>query len=344
VSRIADALNVQAKSCVALGSPFMGRLLSGLAQDWPDTPLAQRLAEWPGEIGPAGHSVPLRLASGLHALVLTGQADTLAAVHPPNDAPVEALIAAVHGAMARHETFLDDWMRSPPQTNELRRSAVLIPAALLLTERFGLPLRLSEMGASGGLNLLFDRFALRIGDEQRGARDPALVLDPAWTGPLPPAVSLQVADRRGVDLNPLDPANPADALRLVAYLWPDQSERIDRTRRAMAIGRAPVDRGDAADWIGTRMAGNAPGVIQMIYTTIAWQYFPPEAQARALAAIETAGAAATEDAPVAWVALEDDGQRPGAGITLRLWPGDRSFSLGRADFHGRWVNWTAPPL
>lgn len=24
------------------------------------------------------------------------------------------------------------------------------------------------------------------------------------------------------------------------------------------------------------------------------------------------------------------------------WPGDRHIPLGRIDFHGRWVDWTAP--
>jgi hypothetical protein len=29
-------------------------------------------------------------------------------------------------------------------------------------------------------------------------------------------------------------------------------------------------------------------------------------------------------------------------VTLRLWPGDKTLDLGRADFHGRWVDWRAP--
>jgi hypothetical protein len=37
--------------------------------------------------------------------------------------------------------------------------------------------------------------------------------------------------------------------------------------------------------------------------------------------------------------MEADDDGPGVGLTLRLWPGDRRLSLGRADFHGRWVDW-----
>ncbi|MCR8551010.1 DUF2332 domain-containing protein [Salipiger sp. P9] len=344
MSRIADALLGQAQSCARLDSPFMARLLSGLAADWPDLPLARRLADWPGDIGSSGQSVSLRLAGGLHALVLSGRDPELAALYPPHESSDAALIAGVQEAMARHEAFLDDWMRLPPQTNELRRSAALIPVALWLTRRFGLPLRLSEMGASGGLNLMFDRYGLCLDGQNFGPADPVLTLTPGWTGPLPPQETLSVIDRRGVDLNPLDPADPSDALRLTAYLWADQAERIARTRRAMAVASAQVDRGDAAAWIETRMAGNAQGVAQMIYTTVAWQYFPEETQARVRRAIEAAGAAATEEAPVAWLGMEADGRSPGAGLSLRLWPGDRQIALGRADFHGRWVDWTAAPL
>ena len=86
-----------------------------------------------------------------------------------------------------------------------------------------------------------------------------------------------------------------------------------------------------------------PGQIHLIYHTIAWQYFPAETQATARAAIEAAGARATPDAPLAWFAMEADTESPGAALTLRLWPGDCTFQLGRVDFHGRWVDWRAPP-
>jgi hypothetical protein len=77
----------------------------------------------------------------------------------------------------------------------------------------------------------------------------------------------------------------------------------------------------------------------MIYTTIAWQYFPAAKQAEGLAMIEAAGATATMDAPLAFVQMENDGGEKGAALTLRLWPGDQRLSLGRVDFHGRWVDW-----
>ena len=49
----------------------MAQLLRLLAENWPlDTILAHQLESWDGDIGPKGASLPLRLAGGLHALVL----------------------------------------------------------------------------------------------------------------------------------------------------------------------------------------------------------------------------------------------------------------------------------
>lgn len=81
---LSDAFRQQAISCAALDSPFMAQLLDILAKSWPqDSALARKFATFEGDIGPAGHSLPLRTAGGLHALVLTGRDPGLAAVYPP---------------------------------------------------------------------------------------------------------------------------------------------------------------------------------------------------------------------------------------------------------------------
>lgn len=340
-----EVFAAQAKSCGALGSPFMDQLLTLCAQRWPhEGALAETTRTWPGDIGPMAASIPLRIAGGLHALVLTKRAPDLAAVYPPAQVSDDALWEAVSSALDTHEAFLLDWIENPPQTNEVRRAAALIPAAALLTARFGLPLQLSELGASAGLNLNFDRFRLIANDVVFGPESD-VQLAPNWHGPVPTPTPLQVEERRGVDLAPVDLAAPNDRLRLIAYLWPDQSERLRRTEAAMALTPAVLDKADAVEWLGTRLAP-APGRCHMLYSTIAWQYLPAEAQMRGAKLIEAAGHAATETAPLAWVKMEPDrsdpDQAPGAALTLHLWPGGTDIVLGRIDFHGRWVRWTGP--
>ena len=333
---VRQAFRQQAKACASLGSPLMERLMTGLANRLePGEPVADRVLGWQGDPSSKADSVPLRLAGGLHALVMAGKDPDLDTAYSSGTDPVPAALCAI----ARHPAFLLDWLQSPPQTNEVRRSAPLIAAAHWLTARFGLPLVLSELGASAGLNLLWDHYALGIRDQTFGPSDPTLTLIPDWTGPLPPRATPTILDRRGTDLNPLDPIT--DRLRLLAYLWPDQPDRIARTRAALDLAirlKPQIDRADAANWLRARLATPTPGALHLVFHTVAWQYFPLATQARALATMQAAGKAG----PVARLAMEADGQSPGAALTLTLWPGDETIPLGRADFHGRWVDWQAP--
>lgn len=338
------AFEDQAVSCGRLGSPFMAQLLGLLADCWPQgSALGRQVAQTKGDPGPAGVSIPLRVAGGLHALVLRGEAAALARVYPPAQVSDETLRRAVLTALAQHEPFLCDWVLSPPQTNDVRRSAALMAGAAVVAGRFDLPVVLSELGASGGLNLYWDSYALELPAGRIGAATPVLRLTPDWEGPLPPPTLPRIAMRAGVDLNPLDPGKPADLQRLMAYLWPDQPQRLALTRAAAAVVTARIDRADAIDWLDQRLTQAPEGHVHLIQHSVAWQYFPASAQARGTALIEAAGARATPSRPLAWLAMETDGDRRGArgaALTLRLWPGDIRLDLGRADFHGRWITWT----
>ncbi|MEO0391018.1 MAG: DUF2332 domain-containing protein [Pseudomonadota bacterium] len=338
-----EAFRDQAHSCTRMGSPFTGRLLTALADGWrTDTALAQDFARYTGDIGPAGQSLPLRLAGALHALVLRGAAPELAAVYPPHASDDATFGAAIAAALETHEDAILAFVQTHPQTNEVRRSAALIAIAHVATAQFDRPIALSELGASGGLNLNWDRFALQVGDARLGPADAALTLSPEWSGPVPVGPAPRIATRAGVDLAPLDPSDPDQLTRMMAYLWPDQTERMARTRAAAAIQHTPVAQADAIDWLEHQLATAPAGHMHMIQHTVAWQYFPAEAQARGTALIEAAGARATASTPLAWMSMETDGDRTGqigAAMTLRLWPGDMVFHLGRIDFHGRWVRW-----
>ena len=340
---LTEAFRDQADTCKRMGSPLMGRVLSILAKHWDATsPLGQAMAAYSGDIGPAGHSLPLRITGGLHALVLQGMDDGLIAAYPPNAADNATLEAAVLSALKTHQDFLLDWTRLPPQTNEVRRSAALIAMARVACSHFNRPIVLSELGASGGLNLMWDHFGVATSQGAFGADDLVLTLTPEWEGALPPATSPVVVDRLGVDLNPLTPGHSDDLLRLSAYLWADQPHRLELTRAAASVLTAHVEKGDAIQWLTARLEAVPEGHMHMIQHTVAWQYFPTAAQARGTAMIEAAGARATPETPLAWMQMETDGDRTGAvgaALTLRLWPGDLTLNLGRADFHGRWIRW-----
>jgi hypothetical protein len=339
-----QAFRDQSETCTRMGSPLTGRVLDILSKRWEGSSrLGQEMAQYQGDIGPAGHSLPLRIAGGLHALVLKAQAPALMAAYPPHVCDDATLEDAVLTTLKTHEDFLVDWTKSPPQTNEVRRSAALIAMAHVAVQHFDRPIVLSELGASGGLNLMWDHFALDVAGAHLGPVRSALTLSPEWQGAPPPASCPQVVDRSGVDLNPLNPNDSEDLLRLTAYLWADQPQRLELTRAAASVMDAHVAQGDAIDWLEDRLNTAPEGHMHMIQNTVAWQYFPHSAQVRGTALIEAAGAKATVKTPLAWMQMESDGDTTGAvgaALTLRLWPGDLTMHLGRADFHGRWINWT----
>ncbi|NBB49434.1 DUF2332 family protein [Rhizobium sp. CRIBSB] len=332
----------QAKACADLGSPFTARLCTLVAERLTaETSVGAMILSWPGNPDGTSDALALRLAGTLHALVRSGADPHLAAVYPPHAADGDTLFAAVEAALRRDEAFILDRLTSAPQTNEVRRSSALLPGFLTIAALTGKPLVLSEIGASAGLNLQWDRYAYRLGEFRWGNASP-VDLAPRWEGPPPPDAAIEITERAGCDLNPLHPASEDDRLRLFSYIWADQQDRLDRTAAALEMATESglkVDKADAIDWLRKRLATPRSGMTHVIYHTIAWQYLPPALKAEGEALIAEAGARATEAAPLARLQLEADGKPEGAALLLTLWPTGETREIGRADFHGRWVKW-----
>lgn len=337
------AFRRQAEACDMLGSPFTARLsrLLGERLETGDS-VGGRVFGWPGDPSPAADSVPLRLAGSLHALVLAGRDEPLAAAYPPHAADDEQLWRAVSAALRTHSDFILERLKSPPQTNEVRRSAALLPGFLTIAAMFGKPLVLSEVGASAGLNLQWDRYRYRLGETIWGDASSPVAIEPDWQGPPSPTARIAIAGRAGCDLSPVDAADPMHRLRMLSYVWADQADRLARTRAALDIAASAglkVERADAIDWLRRRLAERHVGQTHVVFHTIAWQYFPTSLQAEGEALLAEAGARATGHAPLARLALEADGNKDGASLTLQVWPGGDKKEIGRADFHGRWIRW-----
>jgi len=68
---------------------------------------------------------------------------------------------------AQHADFIRDFMKSPPQTNEVQRSAMIVPALHYLvaavTPDHVPSIELLEIGASAGLNQYPDRVQVDYG-------------------------------------------------------------------------------------------------------------------------------------------------------------------------------------
>ncbi|MCK4712977.1 MAG: DUF2332 domain-containing protein, partial [Marinosulfonomonas sp.] len=279
----------------------------------------------------------------LNAQVRRGRLAGLAKLYPPNALPDGAVLTdAALAAIAGADSEICEWLDFAPQTNEVARSGVLYPGMCFIAEKTGLPLALYEVGASGGLNLFADRFSYRFGDVRRGDAQSGVVLSPQWCGAPPPDAEPQIIRRRGCDLGPLDVTRADHVERLMAYIWPDQPARIERITAAIAIAQSDppeMTAADAADWVVAQiLVKPEQGVTRVLFHSIAYQYFPEAVKQRIFARMEAAGAKATPQAPLAWLAFEqhsDDGPR----LTLRLWPGGKMQELAVAGAHVHGVEW-----
>lgn len=341
-------LHLQAKACEKLGSPFNAGLLTLAAEDLEaGGPTAALLAPWAkASLKTAfDDATALRLVGGLHDLVLSGEAPELAALYPAPGRPGEPTRAwpAVRAAMIAHHDRLIDFLDHEPQTNEVRRSVCLAPGFLTLAAETGLPIRAFEIAASAGLNLSWDRYAYRFGDAAWG--DPAgpVLIDTDWSGPAPPTdARVQVIERAACDRRPADLSDPDQRRRLLAYIWPDQFDRMARIAAAIEQARTlgvTVDAADAVDWTRARARPRA-GAVTVLYHSVFWQYMPPASQAALAEAIAGLGASAGPEAPFAWLRMEPAPHNmTEMEISLTLWPGGDTRVLGTAHPHGAWVKW-----
>lgn len=343
------SLDTQIGWCLKLDAPFTAGLV-GAARDnvARGGALAALVVPWPGK--PFADALPIRIAGAFHALARSGRAPALAAIYPPASAPSweDSAIAALIDDVARaHRDTIAAFIAHPPQTNEVARSAVLMAGYAEVARTTGLPLRILELGASAGLNLLWDHWAYRIGPRTIGPANAALTLAPDWRG-TPPAIERlpTVVERRACDRSPIDLDASGAVDRLLAYVWPDHPERMERLAAAIAVAREarpPVDAADAGDWLEDQLLGppGDAGVATVVAHSIVWQYFAPETKARARAALERAGAAATPTHPVAWLAFEQRTTDTPPDVTLTRWPGGERRTVARAHPHGAWIEWLA---
>ena len=340
---LAEAFRRQAGYCDALGSPLWAHMMRHAARDIDDGGLVRHLlADWDGDLKLG--ALPLRFFGGIHYLALSGQAPALAARLPSTGGkPGNEAWPAVMATIEAHRPVLTRAITSPPQTNEVARSAVLLGGFLRVAARTGLPLRLREVGASAGLNLCWDRYAYELGSLRWRGREPTLTLQTDWQGGQPDLdAPLSVADRRGCDLNPINLAGADARLWLQAYIWPDQTTRLALMRQAMETARAmkiQVEKASAAEWTARQLTGRPAGQVTVIYHSVVMQYFPPAERTAFVDAQNHAGEKATAETPIAWLRMEHDPLMDEFALRLTLWPDGEETLLALAHPHGRAVQW-----
>jgi hypothetical protein len=220
-------------------APLYDRLVRGIARDPELLTLAAHAR--------SGQQAPLLLLAAVHCLLLDGVDHALGAFYPsvtpraaiPSEDPLPALRAFCRDY---RDALLALVSTGLVQTNEPRRCTVLLPAfAMVARLAGGRPLALIEVGASAGLNLLFDRYSYDYG-AGRSIGEPAAPVRftcevrgtvlPPLPAALPP-----VASRVGIDLHPIH-ADEHQATRwLRALVWPEHPERAAILQQALRLAQ-----------------------------------------------------------------------------------------------------------
>jgi HAD superfamily hydrolase (TIGR01509 family) len=327
-------------------SPLYVALIAAAADDYEAGGVVARLFD--GVDAPPGAVPALRLMAALHELALTGRELELSAFYrsaggtrPPVDA-----WPTVREALERNFDWIEVRLHRTVQTNEPGRSAALYPVLLWLTAAHGRPLRLLEIGASAGLNLICDRYRYDVGEVTLGDPGSPVRFEQPWRPAsaidlAAAAAALRITHREGCDPNPLDPSNPDDRRRLISYIWPDEPDRLARLDAALSVAapRPPmVVRAQAIEWLPDALSRRRDGELTVVWHSVMHQYVADDEWRRLLAAFGAA-LAANPERPIAWVGMEPVPGGTGATITLQTAPDQGAQRVARCDDHGPPVVW-----
>ena len=269
-------LRRQADWCKQLDSPFYAQLLEAAADDLesggPVAGVLERLDEEPGTA-----ALALRLMGAVHRLVLDDTLPALARHYPSagGDGDASAAWPLFRDALAEHRDVLRSLVERGCQTNEVGRSAALVGGFLEVAHRSGKPLRILEIGASAGLNLRWDRYRYESPAGAWGDPTSRVVFAHNYDVPPPLNRPAEVVERKGCDLQPIDPTSEEGALTLRSFIWADQLGRLAQLDGAIAIAAdvpVEVERMDAASFLERELAVPRRDVATVVFHSVFMQY------------------------------------------------------------------------
>ena len=289
-----------------------------------------------------GQPIPNLFFSAVKRLLHDWEGDELGS-HYARIASGETPGAELADSFARlcdaHEAEIVDLVRNRRvQTNEIRRSSYLMPAfGRVFLDSGELPLALIDVGASAGLNLLWDAYRYVYSDgSEFGPTDSGVVIDCELRSAMPeiPSEFPPVAFRRGVDLNPVDLSDDEEFRWMAALVWPEHTDRAESLRAAREIWlREPptVERGSATEVLPEVMRNAPSGAALCVFHCHTLNQFPEEARAAFYEILRAESA----NRPVYHAASEGESLSVG-----RMADGKSDVILAaRRHAHGRWIEW-----
>ena len=288
--QLSKRLRRQAAWCAELGSPFYASLLESAADDLETGgPVADVLAGFEEESGAA--ALALRLMGAVHRLVLQDNLPELSLRYPATGGDGDAAAAwpMFRQAVVDHGEKIRELLSTGCQTNEVGRSAALLGGFLEVAHRAKKPLRVLEIGASAGLNLRWDRYRYESTQGNWGDAASHVRFTHSFEAPPPMNRSADVVERKGCDLNPIDPSTAEGALILRSFVWADQLGRMAQLDGALETAAeipVEVERIGAGDFVERELARSEPDAATVVFHSVFLQYVEPTERARIARAID----------------------------------------------------------
>ncbi|HEY4331031.1 MAG TPA: DUF2332 domain-containing protein, partial [Ilumatobacteraceae bacterium] len=293
-------------------------------------------------------ALPLRYLATAHRLALAGDAPLLARHYPSCGGAWDGadITADFLATAARQRQEFVGGVRRNVQTNEVARAAVLASSFALIARRHGAAIDMLEIGSSAGLLSRWDLYHYDTGRSELGDRSSPVSFGPSWWTTNPPDldVEVRVRHRAASDITPIDCTTADGRLTMLSFIWPDQLERIERLRAALTIAaRAPlaVEAADAGSWLARQLArGPQVGAATVVFHSIVWQYLPPATRDGVRESLASAGALASDEAPLLWLRMEPDTAEH-ANVRVTTWPGAAEEVIAAVGYHGAGIQWFA---
>jgi hypothetical protein len=323
---------------VAGRSPVYAALSEGVASD--DSLLALLLDT------PEEQRRPSLLLAAVNLLLASGGGAELAAYYPIHGgqrAVDGQLVPAFSAFCGRHRDALARLLsQRSTQTNEIRRCVALRLGVDHVHRHWPGPLALVEVGASAGLNLLFDHYDYRLDGEATGAGGASSVAvsceirGSSGAELLRPAPT--ITRRLGIDRHPIDVSEPDARAWLEAFIWPEHVGELATLRGAIELASSAaagnVVAGDATTdtaRILTELPGREPVVV---FTASLLSYLTTGARDAFVAQLQEAA----RHRPVAWVFTEAPGLLATTSLDIAALRGPlaqrNSLYLVGASLHG----------
>jgi hypothetical protein len=230
------------------------------------------------------------------------------------------------------------------QTNEVRRCAALVPGFASAADALDADrAAFVEIGASAGLNLLWDHYRCTY-DHDLAWGEPAagLIFSCELRGDGRPDIERlpSIVQRYGIDITPLDVRYADDLLWLKALTWPEHADRRDLLERAVAIARRDPPKliaGDAAEIFPSIADGIAPEVPVIVYHSFTMNQL--DTQQREM--LEDAFCRIGARRPLARVGLEwpAGADYPSLSLTNYSAVQIKRWMLAECEPHCAWMRW-----